>query len=121
MQKKKVPTSCPYDYHRSVFGCSELSVRLGRRICGQMGDLARDWQTPGVRVPGAHGKEQDMKETGCGFVWADQRTAEQKASEYRNGHIDLVERIERLAEQTDSLGLYRLAATERARISDVNF
>lgn len=62
-----------------------------------------------------------MKETGLGFVWADQRTAEQKASEYRNGHIDLVERLEKLAEETDSLALYRLAASERKRISDVNF
>lgn len=62
-----------------------------------------------------------MKETGCSFVWADQRTAEQKANEYRSGHIDLVERIEALAEETDSLALHRLAVSERARISNVNF
>lgn len=62
-----------------------------------------------------------MKETCCGYVWQDQRTAEQKASEYRNGHIDLVERIEKLAETTDSLALHRLAVAERARISDINF
>ena len=52
----KVSTIGPYDYHRLVFGPSELFVRLGRRIGGQRGNLARDWQTPGVRVPGAHRK-----------------------------------------------------------------
>ncbi|MCE0510883.1 hypothetical protein LVJ59_17690 [Microbacterium sp. KKR3/1] len=62
-----------------------------------------------------------MKETGRGYVWQDQRTAEQKASEYRSGHIDLVERIEKLAEGSDSLALHRLAVAERARISDINF
>jgi len=62
-----------------------------------------------------------MENTGCGFVWADQRTAEQKASEYRNGHIDLVERLEALAEETDSLALYRLVEAEKRRINDINF
>lgn len=62
-----------------------------------------------------------MKETGCGFAWKDQRTAEQKVSEYRNGHVDLVERLEKLAEQTDSLALYRLVEAEKRRIQDVNF
>lgn len=62
-----------------------------------------------------------MKETGCGFVWQDQRTAEQKASEYRNGHVDLVHRLEELVEQTDSLALFRIVEAEKRRIQDVNF
>lgn len=64
----------------------ELLVRFGWCLCGEMEGLARDWQTPGVRVPGAHKKNEpdgrinDMARSIDGIVAAHQRAADLRAA-----------------------------------------
>jgi len=58
---------------------------------------------------------------GTGFVWHDQEAAERVAARRFFAYLGLVEDLEAMAEATNSLAAYRLAAAHRARIEDINF